>query len=735
MADAMSVVLGQKSLSDPTPREVAAIHSISQILNGTDMYTKKQAMDKLIGWAFTCVNAISEEIGNMEIELYQIKSSGEHVRVWDHEVLDLLEGVNDYMTGFDLRYLVGSHLEATGNAFLLLDGVENMGDKPTAMHVLDPSCVSVVVSKESLPYRLSGYKFRDGFLTKDLQPYQVLHIKYPNPKNVFEGKGTIQKISKWLESDDFADEFNRAFFKNGAKLGGVIEAASAMTPEQMKVLKESFADRHQGVSNAHRVGIMPSGSKYVEMGQSLKDMDFSTLSVTARDKILAGFRVPRTVLGITDDVNRANAEATDYVYAKRTIKPKYTMITSCINEFLIPLFGQDLYVRAKDPVPENEEMQIKKMTAGTGGQAVISINEARDEYLGLGPIQGGDSVMGDFSKVPIGRPIDEKEVGQQRGKSKKAAERNAEKRSPISRHYKNHLKRKQVSDDIAESLSKALAENIKKMKRGKLKGIENLTDEEFEPFYKSFRERVTNFEQLLLHKVQIHNVVQKDEVLNNLENAIKSISERTKGIDPEELFNQKDNVVAMIDLAAPVLVDLYEGEAAEAANMIGMTGIEELNAETLARIDHAVELMSESYNETTRRQLKAKLEDGLQAGASIDQLKEIVSDVYDFADKTRALRVARTESFRIANEASKDVWKTSGVVKTIKWYTAADERVCEWCYPQHGKVVSIESNFYNIGDQVVGTDGGVLNIEYADVEAGSLHASCRCYTRPETIEI
>lgn len=112
-----------------------------------------------------------------------------------------------------------------------------------------------------------------------------------------------------------------------------------------------------------------------------------------------------------------------------------------------------------------------------------------------------------------------------------------------------------------------------------------------------------------------------------------------------------------------------------------------------------------------------------------------ILNIYAFSDEVRAAQVARTETFRTANDATKSAWKQTGVVKTIKWYTAADEAVCPWCEPMNGKIISIDDNFFDKGDSHTGSDGSTLDISYSDVGAPPLHVSCRCYTRPEDISI
>ena len=48
--------------------------------------------------------------------------------------------------------------------------------------------------------------------------------------------------------------------------------------------------------------------------------------------------------------------------------------------------------------------------------------------------------------------------------------------------------------------------------------------------------------------------------------------------------------------------------------------------------------------------------------------------------------VAKTESFRTANDALKTAWKQSGVVKTVRWYTSELANVCGFCQAMDGKV-------------------------------------------------
>ncbi len=133
-------------------------------------------------------------------------------------------------------------------------------------------------------------------------------------------------------------------------------------------------------------------------------MDFANLQQVMRDKILAGFRVPKTILGGSEsETNRATAETANYVFAARTIKPKMEMIAQQLNEFLVPRYGDNLYLDFVDPVPEDKAQKVEEMKAATANQAVISINEAREEYFGLDGVENGE---GEDAKTASGNILD-----------------------------------------------------------------------------------------------------------------------------------------------------------------------------------------------------------------------------------------------------------------------------------------------------------------------------------------
>lgn len=681
----------------------------------------EKALSVNSGWPYACAKAIAEELGDLSWHLYKKSKSG-NTEVDDHEILDILHAPNSFQSGYEIFYKVASHMEFCGQGFWYLVGVKSEKDTPTAIRVLNPRYVKVIEAE--FPDFVRGYKYTYKGKVYDFQPYEILHFKYPDPDDDIEGLGTVQGIAPWIDSDNYATEFNRRFFLNGARIGGFLESDAARTPEQMDYLRKSFESIYKGVENAHKIAALPKGTTFKEGTQNQKEMDFIEGQKDSRDKILGGFRVPKTVLGITEDVNRANAEATNYVFALRTIKPKAKLLRMFLNEFFVPRYGADLYLDFDDPVPEDRELEMKELQYGMAGQPIMSVNEARNEYFDLDPISNGDEVMTNFNLSPLGAPI------------KKAQPKPAGIKGIKTRGYISQKRRSSISEEISKGAVEALKEfsaKAKEITAKAQKDISSLSDDDYKILHKSFISRLTPYEKLQTENVRKFNDKQQKEVLDNLENAVKSMGKK-KAINPKSLFDKDQAVGALIDLTGPAMYDLFATEGKEAGKLVGIEDMDVLTPEARKSIDKAVKLMSESYNDTTLAILKDKLETGIEAGLGIDDLKNMVAAIYEFSDEVRATQVARTEVFRIGNDATKEAWKQSDVVKTIKWYTADDE-ACGFCGPENGKTIDIEGNFYDKGDSVIDADGHTLNLDYDDVGNPPLHVNCRCYIRPETIEL
>lgn len=653
-------------------------------------------------WVFIAVDKVALATTAVRFKVMRYRRSGDDQEVFDHPLVDFLESPVEGLTGKDFIYLNTAYKELTGNAFWELLNRKRV--RP-----LIPTAVRPVIKNGEL----LGYKYSEDGRERAIPVDDVLHDRYADPRKPYWGAGKLERIARWVDTSSYANEFLRLFFVNGAQFGGFITTEEE-SEERIKLIKAGLVNEHTGVENAHKLAVLPKGSDYKEATANMSEMQFRELDEQYRDKILSGFGVPKTLVGLTTEVNRASAEASEYIFAKYTVKPVVDDLVEFLNTKVAPLFDSSgtYYFAYDEFIPDNMDVKLREQEIALNKQPYKTVNEVRAEQ-GLPPVTGGDVVYGSPLQVPLGTIPQSPEPTPPDDSPDEDDEDDDPPQKAAPRRARKHFRKERAVDDIVEKAGKFLAAN----------------HDPDAASHKQFVGRVESFVDRLAEKVRDFNRRQQALVMQNL-------SRITKAVSKGDMFDQEQEVEAMIDFVEPLLKGLFIEQAVAEFQVQGFEGTFNTESERVRKVvDRAVRRLAKSYNSTTANLLKQVLNDGIQEGDGLDQLTERVQSVYEFSNTHRARQVAHTESFYIANRASKEAYAESGVVKTMRWYTAADERVCEFCGPQHGRVIDVQGNFYKKGEVVEGREGGQLPLNYRTIDVPPLHPACRCFVRPERIEV
>jgi len=338
----------------------------------------------LFGIALRIATAVSE----VKWRLYKGSERSERSQVSEHPILKLLDYANEFQTGQEIVELTQLHMDLAGKAYWYLP--KNGLGVPGELWVLPPHLMKIVPSEKDF---IAGYVYLNGNEWVPFDRSEIIRFPMPDPVNPYGGIGYAQPAAVELDSESYAGKWNRNFFYNSARADAVLEAEGSLSEEQYKELREQWASRYQGVSKAHKIAILEGGLKYKQIQVSQKDMDFPNLRKQTRENLLFTFGMPLSVMGISENVNRANAEAGDYTFARWLIKPRLTRIKNKLNEQLLPMFpkAKGVEIDFDEVVPETVEQ--KKGLAESGVKAgYMTINEGR-KLVGLDPIPTGDQLL------------------------------------------------------------------------------------------------------------------------------------------------------------------------------------------------------------------------------------------------------------------------------------------------------------------------------------------------------
>lgn len=225
---------------------------------------------------------------------------------------------NAFTTGSAARKVMTWHYASVGEAWAVIRYADKAHTIPLSWWWVQPNRMFPIPHPEKF---LTGYIYvapSGERVPLDLD--QVVRITNPHPTDPHRGIGVVQTLGTATGLALSSAEWIAAFFRNDATPGGVIEIPEGLNDDEFVKLRKRWNEQHRGVNRAHRVAILEYG-KWVARTSSLKDMQFTELRGLSRDQILEGFRVHKHMLGASDDVNRANAEAGLDSFAETTTDP------------------------------------------------------------------------------------------------------------------------------------------------------------------------------------------------------------------------------------------------------------------------------------------------------------------------------------------------------------------------------------------------------------------------------
>ncbi len=342
-----------------------------------------------VGWLFGTIDRIATAVAATEWQLFSVQSDGDRKEIFKHPLLDLWNTVNPFETREGFLEASDQHFELVGEMWWLI--LRNGMGTPQELWLIRPDRMRPVPSPEEF---LVGYIYTIGEEKIPIVLEDVMFTKRPSPTNPYRGIGVVQSVLTDIQSERMSALWTRNFYTNNAEPGGIIEVEEAMSDTDFLKFVDRWRTQHQGIGNAHRVAVLEK-ARWVDRKLTQRDMQAVQQRDLNRDVILGAFGMPKSVMGITESVNRANAEAGEVLFSRWLVVPRLRRIRAVLNSRLAPMFGPNLQFDFTDPTPENRELNLREAVEGYTAR-VLTQNESRAR-LGEGEVDGGDQ----FAPQPL----------------------------------------------------------------------------------------------------------------------------------------------------------------------------------------------------------------------------------------------------------------------------------------------------------------------------------------------
>lgn len=357
-------------IANKAPGAYAAGRSLPIPFTGANNSEAQMRAMGSVGTLFSIVHRTSNATSQVDWRLWRKQvdgrrrfgpDHGDRREVTRHAALDLWNNPNPFMTRQLLVESVQQHVDLVGEGWMVVYR-DPRSSLPLELWPVRPDRITPVPGGNFL----AGYIYR-GFNGEQvpLGLDDVICLKMPNPLDPFRGLGPVQAAMVDLDSARYSAEWNRNFFVNSAEPGGIIEVAERLTDDEFTEMTTRWREQHQGVAQAHRVAVLEQGT-WKDRSMSQRDMQFVQLRGLARDVIREAFGIHGHMLGNSENVNKANADAGEISFARWLVKVRCERFKQALNHRLLPMFGtHDLEFDHDRVVPDDREADDRERTSKT----------------------------------------------------------------------------------------------------------------------------------------------------------------------------------------------------------------------------------------------------------------------------------------------------------------------------------------------------------------------------------
>lgn len=336
---------------------------------------------------YACTTLITNDIAKLYLCLKQTnETTGTSIEVrhsaWS-PVIDNPNGFqnrNQFITQWMLSKLIW------GNTYVLLRrdarGIVN------AMYVLDPRRVQVMVATDgSVFYDLSASELDEIPLAVTVPSSEIIHDRNDPLFHPLCGLSPLFAASLPASTSVEIRKNATHFFRNGAKISGILQVPGALKQEKADDLKKKWNDGYTG-ENAGKVAVLADGVKFQPLTMNSTDAQMIEMLKLSAEQICSAFHVPAYMVGVGSAPAYNNIEALSQAYYNQCLQIHIESI-ECLLDKAFGLEGKNYNIEFDlDGLLRMDQATMMATLAAGVGAGIMSPDEARAR-LNLPPVDGG----------------------------------------------------------------------------------------------------------------------------------------------------------------------------------------------------------------------------------------------------------------------------------------------------------------------------------------------------------
>ena len=336
-----------------------------------------------------CVRILSNSTAMLPLPVYRRLGERGKERAFDHPLYTILqEQANPEMTAFELRRWLMQGVLLWGNGYAEIDW--SPGGQVRALWPLLSGQMRIERRSGVLTYK---YTLPSG-KEIDLPSWKVLHLRGMTGNGV-EGWSVVRSMMNEAVGLGLAtQEYGARFFGNGARPGIVLEHPGTLSDRAFANLRASWADAHEGLSNAHRLRILEEGMKVNTISVPPEEAQFLETRKFQVTEIARAFGVPPHLIGDMERATFSNIEHQYMEFLQFSLGPWLKQIEQTIHAQLMrPLERRTYFVEHVRDAILQADTATRYQAYAVGRQwGWLSVNDIRS-MENMNPVDDGDQYL------------------------------------------------------------------------------------------------------------------------------------------------------------------------------------------------------------------------------------------------------------------------------------------------------------------------------------------------------
>jgi HK97 family phage portal protein len=219
---------------------------------------------------------LSESVAQLPMYVCEKEKNGDKIIRSDHAMYKLVhDEPNPYMTQFNWTQKCMYDLCVNGNSYVQI--IRNQQGKPIELMPLDHQNITIKILEGVIYYSDAG-------TGQTIDMFDMLHFKTMS-KDGIVGLSPIDTLANTISNGLGLLEYSNSYFRNGAKVSGVLQTEASLSQESVDRLRNSFNMNYSSIGDSNKTLVLEEGLKFNaislsnEASQFLSSREFSIAEI------------------------------------------------------------------------------------------------------------------------------------------------------------------------------------------------------------------------------------------------------------------------------------------------------------------------------------------------------------------------------------------------------------------------------------------------------------------------